>query len=52
MIAGADRLYEEITYLAYHLHWSQQELLDLEHHVRQRYVAEVGALNHRRAEGR
>lgn len=51
MTVGADRLFEEISYLAYHLHWSQEELLGLEHPVRQRYVAEVARLNRRRMEG-
>jgi len=37
----ADRLYQEITYLAYHLHWSLGEILDLEHPLRQRFVDEV-----------
>ncbi|GAA4587393.1 hypothetical protein GCM10023194_36130 [Planotetraspora phitsanulokensis] len=39
-----DRLYEEVTYLAYHLHWPLDDLLDLEHHERRRFVAETGRL--------
>jgi hypothetical protein len=42
---AADRLYEEVAYLAYYLHWSYGEILDLEHPVRQRFIAEVGRIN-------
>jgi len=42
-----DVLYEEITYVAYHLHWPLDDLLDLEHPVRQRFVDEVGRINRR-----
>ena len=39
---AADRLYEEVAYVAYHFHWSFDELLDLEHPVRRRFVEEIG----------
>jgi hypothetical protein len=44
---AADRLYEEVAYVAYHFHWSLGEILDLEHVSRRRYVAEIGAINRR-----
>ena len=47
---AADRLYAEVAYVAYYLHWSLDEILDLEHAERQRYVAEVAALNTRIAQ--
>ena len=31
MTYAADRLYEEVAYVAYHFHWSLDEILDLEH---------------------
>jgi hypothetical protein len=40
-------MWDEITYLAYHLHWSFGELLDLEHHDRRRLVESVATLNQR-----
>jgi hypothetical protein len=43
----ADRLYQEVAYVAYHLHWSLGEILDLEHPLRQRFVDEVGRLERR-----
>ncbi|MCR1782739.1 hypothetical protein KVF89_09360 [Nocardioides carbamazepini] len=42
-----DALWQEIAYLAYHLHWSMGDLLDLEHMDRVRMVRAVVALNER-----
>ena len=50
MTYALDRLHEEIAYVAYHFHWPQGEILDLEHADRQRYVHEIGAIV-QRAEG-
>ena len=47
MTYAADRLYAEVAYVAYYLHWSRDAILDLEHAERQRFVTEVGALNTR-----
>jgi hypothetical protein len=44
---ATDRLYEEIGYVAYYLHWSRDEILDLEHAERQRFVRQIGAINTR-----
>jgi hypothetical protein len=43
------RLHSEIAYLAYHLHWPLDDLLDLEHPLRRTYVDEVASLNRRAA---
>ena len=42
-----DDLWREIAYLAYHLHWRLDDLLDLEHGDRVRLLEEVGGLNER-----
>ena len=42
-----DALWQEIAYLAYHLHWPMDELLDLEHMDRVRMVRAVAGLNER-----
>jgi hypothetical protein len=42
---AADRIHEEVAYLAYHFHWSLDDLLDLEHADRLAYVAQVARLN-------
>ncbi|CAM5253952.1 MULTISPECIES: DUF6760 family protein [Streptomyces] len=47
MTYAVERLYEEIAYLAYHFHWPLEELLDLEHPERQRYVEQIARLNGR-----
>jgi hypothetical protein len=43
----ADALWQEIAYLAYHLHWPLDTLLDLEHLDRVRLVRSVVAQNER-----
>lgn len=43
--ASPDRLWEEIGFLAYYLHWSLDSVLDLTHSVRQRFVALVSTMN-------
>ncbi|WP_198533815.1 DUF6760 family protein [Streptomyces odonnellii] len=45
MTYATERLYEEVAYLAYHFHWPLDELLDLEHRERQRYVEQIARLN-------
>jgi hypothetical protein len=43
----AEALWQEIAYLAYHLHWRLDDLLDLEHLDRVRMVRAVVSLNDR-----
>ena len=50
MTYASTRLHEEIAYVAYHLHWPLDEILDLEHPLRQRFVEEIGRINRRLAE--
>jgi hypothetical protein len=40
-----ERLHQEVAYVAYHFHWSLDDLLDLEHAERRRYVEEISRLN-------
>jgi hypothetical protein len=49
---AADRLHEEVAYVAYHLHWSFDDILDLEHPDRLRYVSEIARINTRISQGR
>lgn len=49
---AADRLQEELAYLAYHLHWPLDTLLDLEHADRLTYLDHVGRINSRTQRGR
>jgi hypothetical protein len=43
-------MFEEIAYVAYHFHWALDEVLDMEHPLRQRFVEEIGRINRRLAE--
>ncbi len=52
MTYAADRLHEEVAYVAYHFHWSLDEILDLEHPDRRRYVDEIARINTRISQGR
>ncbi|MGQ9674631.1 MAG: DUF6760 family protein [Chloroflexota bacterium] len=45
-----DRLYEEVAYIAYHFHWPLEEILELEHAERQRWVEQIAAINTRLGE--
>ena len=47
MTYAAERLYEEVAYVAYHMHWSLDEILNLEHADRQRFVDEIASINRR-----
>jgi hypothetical protein len=47
---ATERMFEEIAYVAFHLHWPLDEILDLEHPLRQRFVEEIGRINRRLAQ--
>lgn len=38
MTYAPERLHEEVAYIAFHFHWPLNELLDLEHADRRRYL--------------
>ncbi|MEU6535387.1 DUF6760 family protein [Streptomyces sp. NPDC047000] len=42
-----DRLHEEVAYVAYHFHWPYHDIMQLDHHERQRWVAEIARINER-----
>jgi hypothetical protein len=46
-----DRLLEEVAYVAYHLHWPYDEIMNMEHAERQRWVDQVAQINTRLNEG-
>ena len=51
MTYAPDRLYEEVAYVAYHFHWRLDDILDLEHPERRRFVAEIAHINTRIRQG-
>ena len=40
-----ERLYQEMAFLAYYLHWSNEDLMELDHWERRRWCREVSAIN-------
>ncbi|MDL5156571.1 DUF6760 family protein [Actinomycetospora termitidis] len=51
MTYAADRLHEEVAYVAYHFHWSLDAILDLEHAERAQWVKEIGRIHTRMGQG-
>ena len=50
MTYASDRLFEEVAYVSYHFHWSLEEILELEHADRRRFVEEIASINRRLTE--
>jgi hypothetical protein len=42
-----DQLTEEVAFIAYHFHWPHDQIMQLEHLDRRRWVAEISQMNHR-----
>ena len=42
-----EQLTEEVAFIAYHFHWSQEEIMTLEHAARRQWVKEISAINQR-----
>lgn len=40
-----ERLYQEVAYIAYHFHWSLDDILAMEHKERQIWVREISEIN-------
>ena len=40
-----DRLYEEVAYVAYYFHWPPEQILEMEHGERQKWVEEIAKIN-------
>ncbi|MCK4824687.1 hypothetical protein KA005_53540 [bacterium] len=40
-----DKLYREVAYIAYHFHWSHDEIMDMEHSERRLWVKEIAKIN-------
>lgn len=40
-----DQLYEEMAFIAYHFHWSCEELMNVEHQERRRWCEEISRIN-------
>jgi hypothetical protein len=40
-----ERIFQEVAYIAYHFHWSLDDLLDMEHRERQLWIKEISTIN-------
>ncbi len=40
-----ERIYQEVAYIAYHFHWSIEDILLMEHRERQIWVREISEIN-------
>ena len=45
MLYPQERMYQEMTFLSYYLHWSRDEVMGLNHLERRRWCREVSAVN-------
>lgn len=50
MSSRTDRIFEEVAYIAYHFNWPLDDILDLEHPLRRRFVEEIAKINRRLSE--
>ena len=46
-----DELYRQVAYVAYHFHWSLDDILDLEHLSRRKFISEIAGINTRISNG-
>jgi len=42
-----EHLFEEVAYIAYHFHWSPEQILSLEHRDRRQWIDEIARINRR-----
>jgi hypothetical protein len=38
-------LYDEVAFIAYHFHWPEEQLMNMEHPQRRRWVQEISKIN-------
>ena len=43
-----ETLYGEVAFVAYHFHWPQESIVNLEHADRLRWIKEISAINERK----
>jgi hypothetical protein len=46
-----EHVFKEVAFLAYHFHWSREDLLDMSHKERHAWVKEVSEINTRINQG-
>ncbi|MEG1458962.1 MAG: DUF6760 family protein [Acetivibrio sp.] len=43
----ADKIYEEVAFIGYYLHWDHDQIMELSHKDRTRWCEEVSKINSR-----
>ena len=46
-----ESLYEEVAFIAYHFHWPLDDVLNMEHAERHKWVEEISKINRRLSGG-
>ena len=44
-----DLIYEEVAFIAYHFHWSFEEIIHMEHGERKKWCEEISSINRQRS---
>jgi hypothetical protein len=47
-----DKLFQEVAFIAYHFHWSKDEILEMPHSERHQWIQEISDVNRRINEGK
>ncbi len=45
IVYPADKIYEEMAFIAYYMHWQHSEIASLSHRERQRWCSEISKIN-------
>lgn len=40
-----DAVHEEVAFVAFHFHWAPEQIFNMEHQERRRWVAEISSIN-------
>ena len=40
-----EEIAQEVAFVAYHFHWSKEELMEMSHHERRAWVREISRIN-------
>jgi hypothetical protein len=48
----SELLFEEVAFIGYYLHWPYNQIMELDHRERRRWVGEVSKINQRVNDGR
>jgi hypothetical protein len=52
MTYATDQVWEDVAYVAFHLHWSMDGILDLDHALRRRLITLIAQLDQQARSGR